>query len=135
MGVSVSMQFGKPGTFGGGASGGGGLSLELLWENPNPSAAFAAQTISLNLSGYNAVLVVAITTPLEKTNPECGFTTAFGFVDSDYDLHLNWGSAGTNRVATRKASISSTGVSFLAGRYNNATKNDYTVPYRIYGIR
>ena len=40
-------------------SGGGGAStLDLLWTNPSPNVSFSAQTVSIDLTDYSAVVIV-----------------------------------------------------------------------------
>ena len=36
-------------------------TFKLVWENPNPTAEFAAQTVSVDLSDYDAVIISAAT--------------------------------------------------------------------------
>ena len=51
--MAIAMQYGDSGV----NTQRTGMTIKLLWTNSDPSADFAAQTISLDLSNYNAVLV------------------------------------------------------------------------------
>jgi len=35
----------------------GGTKMDLLWTNPNPTSAFNPQTVSLDLSEYDLILI------------------------------------------------------------------------------
>lgn len=119
----------------------------LLWENENPFAQFAAQTVSIDLSIYDAV--------------EIGYldiiTTGGYSADRNHEvtpLRLNIGEKGSMQamfggssqisgvffMTIREATASTTGVAFASGYggYPNngwAVRNDMCVPHRIYGIQ
>lgn len=49
----------------------GGIKMDLLWSNPNPTSSFSAQTIQLDLTAYKAVGIVFLSepgTPIRTTN-------------------------------------------------------------------
>lgn len=108
------------------ASSGGGI--ELLWTNPSPSANFNAQTISLDLSSYQAVMVVP------KFAPSSGsmrkpVVCLKGMTTSCFEPN-----GGTNYL-TRNVTVSGTGVEFAQGNYNGSANNGYWIPVYIYGIK
>lgn len=109
--------------------------VDLLWVNATPGAAFPAQTIPLDLSGYDCVEIVsavapeAIVTsfgstkvPVGGKGATCGFTT-------DFWLH------------TRGFTVSTTGIEFTSGYMKASDGTLYpdwdgrSVPYKIYGIK
>lgn len=45
----------------------GGISLTKLWENASPKSAFANQTISVNLSGYDLIIIIGNTDTRSNT--------------------------------------------------------------------
>ena len=113
---------------------------ELVWENESPDANFAAQTLSLDLSKYRFVRI------------EAAFTTAT-FLTSITDISIDQGisylvvfnttfystSTGTPRLYTRKADVTTTGITFSTGYYKNTngtaapTKGtNYIIPRRIW---
>lgn len=104
-----------------------------LWTNPNPTSTFAAQTISLDLSGYDAILVV-----IKKQTAENIFVTAFA-TEKNKTFRANFPS---HMFYYREFSFSDTGVTFQDGKANTsygnanaATYNNDTFPYQIYGIK
>lgn len=98
---------------------------ELLWTNASPTASFAAQTVGIDLSGYDAVVIV-VDADRRHTFP-C-------FVGFQYDLSYlpsGYNAASFGRLAT----VSSVGVDFGAGYYNTGANNTVAVPQAIYGIK
>lgn len=97
----------------------------LLWTNASPTSSFAAQTVSLDLRGYDAVVIV-VDADRRHTFP-C-------FVGFQYDLSYlpsGYNAASFGRLAT----VSSVGVDFGAGYYNTGANNTVAVPQAIYGIK
>lgn len=111
---------------------GSGITMKKLWTNASPTSSFAAQTVSVNLSGYQFILI------------EWRFdnkSTAFSYsqlmrVGVKTKIHFAYEEAYTNRDTTP----SSSGVTFGAGYYtvlkttNYQLNNVYAIPYQIYGI-
>ena len=106
-----------------------GWHAYLVWENANPSATFAAQTISLNLSHFDWVLI-------EARHFEEGNTTGYSTMlcRKGQTTSLLVISHTNNRDGLRPALVTDTGVQFSVCTYNNATNNNYGVPLRIYAI-
>lgn len=114
--------------------GGGGMGEpELLWTNPNPSATFAAQTISLNLSPYKAVGI-----KISDTGDVLHIYLNNGqFIDGYF-------TAGCGAVATNPSllirvrviqNITNSGVVFGDAYSVNQKYNQRMIPTHIYGIR
>lgn len=112
----------------------GKISITKLWENANPASTFGAQTISLELSGYDVVLI--------KTKQTTNSAYVRGFVcfkGETNDLATPY-FAGLMR---RSAVISDTGIEFTAntkysGYYDSSsgsTDNARNVPCSVYGIK
>ena len=110
---------------------------DLLWTNASPDSAFAAQTISLELSDYNAVLVDCISYREEPAhvNAIClkGFTTRINRIQP-YD------SSSRLFGVMRDAVVSTTGVQFddamqASVSANGITQTNALIPYRIFGIK
>lgn len=99
---------------------------KLLWENPSPTAAFAAQTISLDLSDYDVVQIDAYLTANGMISTRF---TAVGFQGEAGGL----GSSGDRY--TRNANVTTTGVAFTVGRSNGTESASACIPYKIYGIK
>ena len=97
-----------------------------LWTNASPDASFAAQTVSLNLAGYAAVLI--------EFKAISSKTTVLGLVGSTAIL-LAINNSSNNRNGTRTATISDTGIAFGNCTYNGAQTNTNCIPQRIFGIK
>lgn len=106
----------------------------LLWENPNPNTGFGAQTISLDLSEFDAVEIEAYYVSTDVNNRTL------------YSNRLPFGTAavlapqGQGRaISARKATINNAGITFTTGClfYSTTEQNsvDVAVPVRIYGIK
>lgn len=103
--------------------------MELLWTNPNPSSDFGQQTVSLDLSNYELIIVIAD----NYSSP------AMATVGGDGNL-LTTNYAGNHRIGQRKFTVSTTGVSFENAYYsyaneNGSVNNGMVKPQRIYGIK
>lgn len=111
------------------------LSMKLLWTNPSPSSDFAAQTVSLDLSGYTAGAIV------------------FAASKSDYTLSspqfFLMNNATQRMICTvwaifqyRDITVSTSGITFSEGRrintYNSGSSvqnNGEIIPVYIYGLK
>lgn len=108
---------------------------ELLWTNASPTSSFSPQTVSLNLSGYDAVLIyVANNTSRTCINgwilPKGAPQSKLVSFKTDYGLY----------PTSRNATVTATGVTFGDGYDNgNSTtanlSNTCCIPYSIYGIK
>ena len=108
---------------------GSGAEIVKLWENPNPSARFSEQTVPLDLSGYDGVLIyfslsesyndylLSVRCPIGKKAP-AGFTWA----DDGVAYH-------------RTAATGEQGITFYAGYRYGGVDNGACIPYEIYGIK
>jgi hypothetical protein len=126
------MRYGSRGGIAG-ASGGGstGGALSLLWENASPAASFAAQTVSVDLSGFDACLIAFHNF---ATSSDWYGVVAQECVIGEKNI-LQFVSPTNNRIGCRAATVSTTGVQFSACTYNDAANNAYCIPYKIYGIK
>ena len=105
--------------------------MDLLWTNSSPTAAFAAQTISLNLSGYESVKIV-----FRRMTADSYCIT--------YEVEKNAGATyvsmmwvqNSNEIVRIINSVTDTGVNFGKGiDQSGADNNGYLVPLKIYGIK
>lgn len=110
---------------------GGGATVDLLWTNQNPTELFSATTIEIDLSKYNAVLILS---------------NWFNNSQVTESLFLPVGvtgrlSASIQFMSFRDTTVSETGVIFGSGQafasYNGSFSQDDTkcIPARIYGIK
>lgn len=101
-----------------------------LWANPNPSSNFSEQTIPLDLSAWNWIMITA-------HNTTAGSAETAHFVQVGKSTVLSVPNVeGTQYFYKRVATVSSTGVTFAQG-YRNTTGNagaNYCIPSAIYGV-
>ena len=116
----------------------GGVSMKSLWINASPTSDFATQTISLNLSGYEYVLVRYLySTDYQSLNQ-------IAIVKVGGGAYLTFtGVASTNiYLSQRTISVGSDSVVFGAPVYKTyastskpTANNKYCIPVEIIGIR
>lgn len=108
----------------------------LLWTNPNPTSNFAAQTVLLDLSGCDAVDVVAV---VSRTSGKMGTCRLyFGAPVSQSLVFL--GDDATKH--TRDLTLYTDGITFQNGYYqymtsgsSKTTDSGQAIPYKIYGVK
>ena len=106
--------------------------MKLLWTNPSPTASFAAQTVSLDLSQYRFVLIFFQNQA--GSNP-INLDSTIGMVGQHLML-----AQGALYIRTRTCNITATGIVFEGGVYYSsygAAKYDdgMNIPQYIYGIK
>ena len=107
--------------------------MVLLWTNPRPTATFAGQTVSVNLSGY-AFVVVAYGT----SNAADARLTHLIHEKGRTSLCI---SLLQNKIVYRAQNgVSDSGITFGAGTsvssyWSAATNNDVMIPVKIYGLK
>lgn len=111
-------------------------SMTLLWTNSSPTSAFAAQTISIDLSGYTSIMTVfAYATTI---NGSRGTQTQL-VDDAKYAFDApNESESGL--WCRRDVTAAATGVVFGGGGYFSAdagftANNIYAIPLYIYGVK
>lgn len=108
----------------------GGMKMDLLWTNPSPTASFAAQTVSLDLSDYRCFVVY-----IRHYTNDNSISSAF-LVKSDIETMLTAHGQTGNWACRYITSITNNGVIFGNGKASNGSVNDQAgIPYQIYGIK
>lgn len=111
---------------------GGGMSMELIWENQSPTSSFASQTTAMDLSDYDALLIV-----YRNSTTSSVYTSMI--LPIGYSMRL-LGSASYLMVY-RDTTITEDGVKYGSGQsvrtYGSAPTADNTmmIPRTIYGIK
>lgn len=101
-----------------------------LWENPSRTSSFAAQTISLDLSGYDEVLIYSC---LEASRFNDHMVVSRCLVGERALAHFTWGDDDVS--LHRLAKTSESGIEF-GEAYNGGKKDNASLmPYRIYGLK
>lgn len=115
---------------------GGGMGMKLLWENPNPTSAFAAQNVALGSSDYD---MCVITFRRNKSVDE--YTTLLYVKDvkhmESFSIPI---ASGVNTCYREVSNYDSSTLAFGNGYKGTGTgasvqDNDVMIPYRIYGIK
>lgn len=120
-----------------------GITKELLWENASPTSSFAVQTISIDLSKYNFVIVEAqfassadIRTQVSARTPKSSGSNTVN--------RIGIGTGGTSApfmyYVYRNFTVNSAGVYFGEGYRSKSSmaeemNNGYCVPLAIYGVK
>ena len=116
--------------------------IQLLWSNDKPNYTFIEQTINIDLSNYEAVLIlVKANASLTEITTSTNYTTyAYGKIgETIYCTGVAKGSAGWYGTF-REASIKVDGITFGVGRYGQLT-HEYTnnsvggIPLYIWGVK
>lgn len=123
-------------TVGAPAVGGGGIQMELLWENASPTSEFAAQTITGEFDRYDEIRFIACTS-CNYVNHELdsSCTNVSGaVVNFSYISQNGTNYTGLNAWA-RSFCIKATGIEVTCGYYNGKEDNRMLIPKKIYGIK
>ncbi len=109
---------------------GGSLKADLLWTNPSPSADFTPQTVSLDLTDYNAVLIYC---DQNSYNHAAYGILLKGKTDTGVYTYLSYG----RRFHGRTAYMTDSGVVFAEGGDGGSgnTSNTACIPHYIWGIK
>lgn len=114
------------------------VEIELIWENPAPSAEFGEKTISLDLINTKFVIIEFRTTATGVARPTV-------IIANGEQGNLSWLANATANyeilLVSRNATVSNTGISFEKGyrkqiSSTSATENNSSaIPTRIFAIR
>lgn len=107
-----------------------GASLAKLWENNSPGSSFSAQTVSVDLTNYDAVLIVfnAVSTDTQTKASQICLKNGVKHI-------LTTVMAGTTTIRTRGVTVSDNGCVFTTGYEGSTSKTGSIIPYVIYGIK
>ena len=105
----------------------GGISIKKLWENASPTSAFAAQTVSLDLSGYDYVIIDAV------ANVQSWIITQSFVFARNKDANMLIPSTGS--LHSRDIHTKNNGIQFDGGNAGQSAINQSCVPIRICGIK
>lgn len=118
----------------------GGVSMKLLWTNASPSSAFANQTLTLDLSSYDAV-EVEFGYSKDYPNDSVVVRAFIGHTGTAY-MQANMSNSNGYLLTLSRSVIPYTNSITIYPCYwkysnekANSTHNDYAIPTRIYGIK
>lgn len=106
------------------------LGAKLLWTNPNPGSKFSGQTIPLDLTNYDGVII-----EFNVANSVNSLLTRAYIKKSDGSQYLSVGglyNPSNAKSRGRTVSVSNTGI-VLGNGYTDATDNGACIPIKIYG--
>ena len=108
-------------------------NIVKLWENKSPTTNFAAQTVSLDLTEYDAIIMTNVATTGSATaNAQNTLLMKDGCTYACISQNVT---TGTRYTYNRSVSVNDTGVTFSTG-YRAATAGaNYFIPLAIYGVR
>lgn len=104
------------------------LEPVLLWENSSPTAEFAPQTISLNLTDYAGTIV-----EFHQNNTQAIGTRAYIKKNDNGITGVGYPDSSSTIGLARPISVTDSGVVFGTGAPNSDNNN--CIPYRIYGVK
>lgn len=107
---------------------------KLLWNNPSPTTQFAAQTLSLDLSKYEAVIIKCSWQTNYNTDTQKVYQI-FNYVPKDGATHYISSLLGTGNTVyanRRQVTVTDSGITFTDG-WSNGTNNVAIIPIEIYG--
>lgn len=119
----------------------GATSMTLLWENASPTSNFASQTISMDLSEYDAIMLL---TRRSRTVYDIGFgISVLGHRGFAQNLALYTDVSAGAFICGREFTPSASGILISGGVYKFSNlamsgcnfDDAYAIPYRIYGIK
>lgn len=106
------------------------LGAKLLWTNPNPGSKFSGQTIPLDLTNYDGVII-----EFNVANSVNSLLTRAYIKKSDGSQYLSVGglyNPSNAKSRGRTVSVCNTGI-VLGNGYTDATDNGACIPIKIYG--
>lgn len=105
----------------------GGLTVDLLWTNASPTSSFSAQTLTIDMSSYEAIVIEHEFSTTSSVN------RISGTIPKNATVYITSGIGGSGPYyeAYRSVSFDDNGITFGAG--NPANTN--SVPLRVYGLK
>ena len=106
-----------------------------LWTNPNPTASFAAQDVSLS-TGYDFIAIFFSSDTASGHNSRIK-QALFPTSVASPGFYIDFANGSDKYIGSRVGTyIASTGVlTFAPGYYNGSTNNGWCIPQCIYGIK
>lgn len=118
-----------------------GSTMTLLWENASPTSNFAIQTISMDLSEYDAIMLL---TRRSTSVHDIGFgISVLGHRGFAQNLAVYTDVSAGVLICGREFTPSASGILIGGGAYKFSNiamtacnfDDSYAIPYRIYGIK
>lgn len=124
--MATAFQYGS-----GSSSKSKGMTMTLIWTNTDPTSSFAAQTVSVDWAGYDAVFIrTMFSTSTQTVQP-----MSFHICDKNITAFIPITARTSNQNGGRLFTFDDTGIIFQGGYYNGSATNNYAIPYQIYGVK
>ena len=105
--------------------------MKLLWENPNPTSAFANQTITLNSADYDFLFLSCILYGQDNTS-----VSTIGEKGHGLYIEAEWYTQGSVHIRQRAFTyVSTTQFAVSDGLIDGVADNLSLIPVAIYGIK
>ena len=114
----------------------GGVTMTLLWENASPTSSMQAQTIAIDLGGYDAVFAVCgKSSDYPENEVHLIVKNVVGYRFDFLCISQN----GTNYQGlnswARSLYIAESGITVSTGYYNGSENQKMIIPKRLYGVK
>lgn len=108
-----------------------GITIDLLWQNPNPTSNFSTGDISLDLSNYDMVMIKS------KSVASGGnyYGVSYGLIDGSDYVCMVGNAYSTSYFYKRRFTAFSSKINFGNGYRNTDSNASYCIPIAIYGIK
>ena len=107
-----------------------GVKIKKVWQNASPSSGFGAQTLKIDLSNADFVDI-----DIDISGNGRGRVQRFKVGEAGMITSNNDNTNYTNYCYTRLLKVTTTGITFEAGYFNNTKSNNYTKPRSIWKIK
>ena len=111
------------------------LQKDLLWTNPNPTASFAAQDVTLS-TGYDFIVIFFVSDTASGHSSRIK-SVMFPTGVANPGFYVDFANGSDKYIGSRVGTFTaSTGVLNVAqGYYNGSSNNAWCIPQCIYGIK
>ena len=109
--------------------------MVLLWENAKPDSTFSAQTVSLDLAGYEIIHIEYYYPSDAVGRGLVASQSAANIEGNSIRLMIVSGISSNPYAQSRDATINANGITFTAGNRAGSTNNNACTPVRIYGLK
>lgn len=121
--------------------GGGGIEAKLLWTNSAPTSSYAAQTLAIDLSEYDGIILKCIGIySAAQTFPNIRNTQQF--IPKSFSGTLLFGtfeSSGNIYISYRTVNVTNNGIVFGSGYQRTgasiASNDTRAIPYEVWGVK
>lgn len=113
---------------------GTGAQFTKVWENPNPNGNFAGQVVQMDLSNYDAVLI------LQRAGTSLWIRVGQDAIDTSANIWANGQIGASYDLKSRRYYTSTTKITFsdclvtYGGSGNVETQNNWHIPIAVYGV-